>query len=164
MSAADPIGLTSVAHNQTLTGDGTTASPLSVVGGQAPVRAIGAARNELIVLINNDGTTITLVDMPVVAWLVDESGVPAVPVINWAITPLWARVEFETDHLVPGLVGAAIVVVTMCDDSFRGGFSEFLDWLQTTTGKSVSSTQLVTGHLISAYWSWVSDTHGGRTF
>ena len=127
--------------------------------------AVEAAADDLIVLITNNGAQIVLTDVPVVGWITDEtSAVPAVPVIPWALTEPWARIEVETRHLTPGLIGAARVDATMCDNSFRGRFSELLDHLTATTGLAVTGTELVNGTLVSAFWSWVGDKHGGRTF
>jgi hypothetical protein len=129
------------------------------------IAAVPAARNELIVLVNDTGATIVLADVPVLCWLVDQTGaMSSAPVILWPLTPLWATIELETRHLTPGLAGAARVAATMCDESFRGGFSELLDHLAAVAGKAVKGGELVNGTLIAAFGSWLSAKHGGRTF
>lgn len=120
--------------------------------------AVEAAAGDLIVLIDAAGLQVVIIDVPVVSWIVDDTGVaPALPVIPWTLTTPWARIEIGTKHLTPGLIGAATISAAMGDESFRGGFPEFLDLLQTTTGKPVTGAQLLNGNLISAFWMWVSD-------
>jgi hypothetical protein len=131
------------------------------------MKAVEAARpGELVLLIPDEpGTSINLVDVPVIAWVVDPDGVtPPVPVTPWTLTAQWARIDIERRHLTPGLIGAARIAVVMGDQTWRGSFSEFLDHLVALTGQGVRGVQLVNGTLVSAFWSWVSGRHGGRTF
>jgi hypothetical protein len=114
-----------------------------------------AAHDDLIVLVENTGAAISLVDVPALGWITDEAGAsPARPVIPWTLTPQWAQVEIGTKHVTPGLIGGAYISVAMGDQSFRGSFPGFLDYLVATTGLPINGSGLLTGALMSEFWSW----------
>jgi hypothetical protein len=80
------------------------------------------------------------------AWVTDPTGAaPARPIILWPLSPLWA-------------------LAVVASDGWRGSFPAFLDRLVATTGLAISGIQLVSDALVSAFWGWVGDQYGARTF
>jgi hypothetical protein len=115
-----------------------------------------AASRDLILLIVDGGSTVSLVDMPALAWLVDESGVAAPgPVIAGTLPSSWAYILIEKKRAAEELIGAPYVSATMSNQSFRGSFRDFLTWLVATTGKPVVGTGL-TGELARQFWHWAA--------
>lgn len=165
------VPLTSVAHNATLAGDGTTAAPLSVVvpASAGMSAAIPAAPDEMIVLITV-GANVGIADTPLLAWLADETGdgTASLPVTLDTLTAQWAHVVITQHGSPPELIGGGpagpIEVYLSSDPEWRGNFVDFLDWLETSTGLAVVGTQLMSDPLKGAYLAWVSRRHGGRRF
>jgi hypothetical protein len=127
------------------------------------VEAAGAAsHDDLIVLVENTGTAIILTDVPALGWITGAPGAPAVPVTTEKLTPQWARVEVDTKHVTPGLIGGAYISVTMVEESFRRSFPGFLDHLASSTGLPIVGTGLLAGPLTHGYWAWVADRYAGE--
>jgi hypothetical protein len=129
------------------------------------VGAVEATADELIVLAKNDGSTITLVDLPVLAWQVGAPGTAPIPVIVDELTLPWAHVTVvrhpsSSVELIGGLPQIAVFV----PDTWRGNFSQFLDWLQTSTGLAVLGGKLANDALKGAFGAWLSNKYGGRVF
>jgi hypothetical protein len=124
-----------------------------------------AARHDLIVLAKNDGSTITLVDLPVLAWQVGAPGTAPVPVIVDELTEPWAHCTI-TPHPAssPELIGGLPEIAVFVPDVWRGSFSQFLTWIETSTGLPVVGTQLGSDALKGAFGAWISDKYGGRVF
>ena len=68
--------------------------------------AVGAASGDLVLLVSNDVTTITITDTPVLGWVVGAPGAPATPVVNGKLTPIWGLCEIHPTHSPRELIDA----------------------------------------------------------
>lgn len=163
-----PLGITTVAHNITLSGDGTTAAPLSVVPSAVPpgTRAIVAAPDELILSIIKDGARVTLSDQPVLGWLTPPPPAAPIPITVNSLPPVWAHIVVVPHPASsPELIGGLPAIeVYLPSDRWRGSFTELLDYL-AAPGLAVLGPELMhRGPLKGAYLAWVSGRYGGKRF
>jgi hypothetical protein len=131
---------------------------------------------DLAVLCGYDSTglsVVTILDMPVLGWTVDETGVaPVQPVVGGAmppaspstapiVSPIWAHIVI-TPSATLELVGAARVDVYLPDNSFRGSFSAFLDFLAGNhdANRQIDGGQLVAEPLQLAWQAWAQRNTG----
>jgi hypothetical protein len=118
-------------------------------------------------------TTVTIYDMPILGWRVDETGAapvrpvigglmpPAPPVTLPILSPSWAHVVI-TAPAAPELVCGARIDVYLPDNSFRGSFSAFLDFLAGNhdADRQIDGGQLVAEPLQLAWQAWAQRNTG----
>ena len=168
-------GITAVVHNATLSGDGTTTSPLSVVPSAAPpgTRAISAAGSgskrhgpDLILSIISDGARVTLSEQPCSGWLTPLPPGAPIPITVNSLPPAWAHIVIVPHPAAsPELIGGLPQIeVYLPSDAWRGSFAQLLDRL-ASSGMAVLGPELMRGGALQgAYLAWLARRHGGKTF